>query len=187
MTRRGVTEENNGAEENTYKGVKFWKEETPHILKLIFGYFASAKRKNICVPENYEKYFTMSISPFKLSINEMNELLADGANPETVVSKWLEDKKYHYSISYQMEQVNVNELQDVQLQAFLRGLLCFVEKAENNKHSVISSTKTILQEGRYKLGKMEIANSTVLDWIQNKLSDKSTFCFLSRFLNTIVR
>ena len=185
MIRYGILEKSSDTEENTYTGDKFWKVETPRLLELMFGYFVKAKQKSICIPENYDKYFTMSISPFKLSIKEMNDLLCDNANPEEVVNKWLESKKYINSISYQMEQVNVNELQDEQLQTYLHGLLYFGVSVANDTNNIMRFVKTILRERRYAEAKKTKAHDIVSSWIEVKISEGQSLLFLSWFLKRL--
>lgn len=186
--KNGVSDEKIGTSENKYDGEKFWKFETPSILILLFGYSARSEHKNICKPENYDKYFTMSISPFKLSITEMNNLLSDNANPEEVVNKWLKGKKYLNSITYQMEHVNVNILQNVQLQNFLQGVLYFGEKiASNNTRFLSIRVISLFQKKRYKNDFEKIAHDTVLNWIKRRTSEEKTPLSLSFFLNKLYR
>lgn len=186
ILRNGIKWGASDKDMEAYKGKPFWNENTPSILELMFSRFTqSNKKKSISMTENYEKYFIMSISPFKLSIKEMNELFSKGANPEELVCKWM-NEKYSSSIAYQMKQIEVNRLQENDLQAFLQGLLCFGEKlASKNIHFLRTRIIALFQKKRYNTSSEKIAHNIVLTWIERKITEGNTLLNLSMFLNKL--
>lgn len=78
---------------------KFWKDETPQILEKLFGKLIKTRTGSICYPENYDKYFTLGVSPYRLSFKELKGLLTEGSKPEEIVNQWLDSRKYIGSIA----------------------------------------------------------------------------------------
>lgn len=165
---------------NVYLGDKFWKEETPNILKIMFENDIKTIKQSICHTENYEKYFTLSVSPYKLSNKELNELFAHDANPDEVVSKWVNSSKYSDSIAYQLKQIDVNKLQENKLKVFLCGLLCY-----GMKTGFVFTVKNILRKDQYYGDTKRIMHATVLSWMEEKMLNEKLLLQLSKLLNNL--
>lgn len=181
--RNGILRNATENDKNVYTGEKFWKEETPNILEMIFGNYIQMTKVSICYIENYEKYFILSVSPYKLSIKEMNELFANGANLDEVVSKWVDSGKYFDSIAYQLKQVDVNNLKENKLNSFVSGILCFGMRIAPYRNNQVWTVKKMLREERYNVDTKRIAHKTVISWIKKKLEDETALLQLSRLLN----
>lgn len=180
--RSGVSCNANLSDKNTcYTGPKFWKEETPKILQMMFGDYWKRNKKGIFHTENYDKYFTLSISPYRLSFKEVEELFAESTDPDSVVSKWENRSKFCYSIVYQLSQVDVENLSNDRLRAFFGGVLCLGMRSLSNMGKV----KEILQEKRYAPNQRVIAHEMVSSWIENKLDKEEAFFDLSIFLKQL--
>lgn len=173
-------EENN----DVYRGKKCWKEFTPKILEMIFGYYIKTKKQSICFIENYDKYFTLNVSPYKLSIKEMENLLTNDNNSEEIISKWV-DYKYHDSILYQFKQVNVNNLKKENLTVFISSLLSFAIKTVPYHYNKVFEIKKLLRENRYNYEVKRIAHDIVISWMKDKLMDDNMLLNLSRLLNNL--
>lgn len=181
--RNGILRNATDKDKNAYTGEKFWKEETPNILDMIFGNYIQTTKLSICFTENYEKYFTLGVSPFKLSIKEMNELFDNDTKPDEVVSNWVDSGKYFDSIAYQLKQVDVNKLKDNKLKAFVSGILCFGMRIAAYRNNQVWTVKKMLREKQYNEDAKRIAHITVLSWIEKKLEDEKVLIQLCRLLN----
>ena len=173
-------EENN----DVYRGERCWKEFTPEILEMIFGNYIKIKKQSICFMENYDKYFTLNVSPYKLSIKEMDKLLANDYNYEEIISKWI-DNKYHDSILYQFKQVNINNLKEENLTLYISSLLCFAIKTVPYHYNKVFEVKKLLRENRYNYEVKRIAHNIVISWMKDKLMDDNMLLNLSRLLNNL--
>lgn len=185
IIRSGILEKTVKDDEHSYTEEKFWQIETPNILNQLFGPYLKTDKRSISRIENYEKYFTLSISPFKLSIGEMNELFVDGANPETIVRKWLDDGKYPSSIDYQMREIDVNNLSEDKLEAFIYSVLCFYKLVVSKKEFYVWTIKILLQEKRYNCKSKKIAHDAVMSWIKKEMANDNTLVQLSYLLNKL--
>jgi hypothetical protein len=183
--RNGVLRDATKGDKDVYAGDKFWKEETPHILEMMFGNYIKTRKQSICYTENYEKYFTLGVSPYKLSIKEMKNLFADDTNPDEVVNEWVDSGKYLNSIAYQLKQVNVNQLEENQLKRFLCCILCFGIRIVHYRNSPVWTVKEMLREEQYDKDVEKIAHDTVLSWVRAKLGNEEVLCYLSSLLNML--
>lgn len=166
--------------QNKYSGNIIWKTNTPQLLELLFGKNKKAKIGSINYIENYSKYFTLSVSPFRLSISEMSQLFAKNAIPENVVKTWLKEK-YIDSILFQFKQIPVKKLDSDKLDVFLYGILAFALYAS---YDVISKIKEMLKKEQYGNDQIMIAYSKIRVWfIQKTMMDDKTILKLSRMLN----
>lgn len=130
------------------EGEKFWKDETPQILERMFGKLLKTRTGSICYPENYDKYFTLSVSPYRLSFKELKGLLTDGNNPEEIVNRWLDSRKYISSIAYQLSHVQIEALSDCLLKNYLHGILFFALRTASPKNHQFESVKKMLHADR---------------------------------------
>lgn len=168
------------------EGEKFWKDETPQILERMFGKLLKTRTESICYLENYDKYFTLSVSPYRLSFKELKGLLTDGNNPEEIVNRWQDSRKYISSIAYQLSHVQIEVLSDCLLKNYLHGILFFALRTASPKNHQFGVVKKMLQADRYGNGdKKNIAHDIVLAWFHGKLEDKENLLNLSGLLNRL--
>lgn len=171
---------------NVCEGEKFWKDETPQILERMFGKLLKTRTGSICYPENYDKYFTLSVSPYRLSFKELKGLLTDGNNPEEIVNRWLDSRKYISSIAYQLSHVQIEALSDCLLKNYLHGILFFALRTASPKNHQFESVKKMLHADRNgDAEKKNIAHDIVLAWFNGKLEDKENLLNLSGLLNRL--
>ena len=171
--------------EYEYKGERFWKNNTPHILKMIFDFGVKREQQSICYIENYEKYFTLDVSPYKLSIKEFKELFIDGVDSEELVKNWLENGKYPYSIAYQLNQIKVNNLEENKLKNLITGTLFFGLCIAPDTNSQLWIVKNILQLRQYAENIKDYVKETVISWLKSKLDDSNNEIEISYLLNKI--
>lgn len=169
---------------NKYEGEKFWKEDTPNILKLLFGKNIETKQQSICYEENYSKYFTLSTSPFKLSISEMKQLFVEGASPDKMVETWLNEGKYFRSIVFQFKQISVEELNEKQLTVFLHSVLSFMLRIIPYRTPSKWDAKKLLRQERYSDNILRTAHNIIKTWFSEQMSkDSKNALYLSKLLN----
>lgn len=162
----------NGKDETKEKSK--WKEKTERILNIIFEeeykeqnillYDNNFDSKRLRLFDNYSKYFTLSVSPDKISIKEMDEML-NSDDPEATVDNWIKNNKKYNSILLKFFNHKINSNSYKYLRNYIFGLLYF---ASYSNYSVSSNIRYPLQKGRYndKVGKAsEIANT----WFENKI------------------
>lgn len=172
-------------DKNKFEGKPFWKEETPKILEKMFGRYVKTIRQSICFTENYDKFFTLSVSPFRLSVKEMSSLFEQGAQTEKMVGKWVDDGKYFSSIAYQFKQVGVNKLSDEQLKSYLHGLLCFNMKVAPYRSTHTWKVKKMLLDERYNKGVDKKAHDIVIAWFNDMLKEDKLLPDLSKMLHRL--
>ncbi|MBR1727625.1 MAG: AAA family ATPase [Muribaculaceae bacterium] len=185
--RGGILRPANKEDNNIFEGNPFWKEETPMILAKIFGEHIRTIRQSICYTENYDKYFTLSVSSFRLSIREMNELLGGKDTPYNIVKKWIDSGKYFKSIAYQFMQIPVYKLDDEQLKAYIQGLLCFAMIISPYRNNQIWEVKRKLWGELYSNGLEKKVHDIVLIWFEKEKSkaDTKELLNLGRLLNRL--
>lgn len=174
-------------EDNKYEGHKFWKEETPNILEKLFGKHIRKIRQSACYTENYNKYFTLSVSSFRLSIREMNELLDAKEKPYIIVKKWIDSGKYFKSIAYQLKQIPVNKLDDEKLKAYIQGLLCFGMLISFYRNSQNCEVRKMLSGERYAYGIDKKVHDIVHIWFREEISkaDSEELLHIGRLLHVL--
>jgi hypothetical protein len=172
-------------DKNKYEGEKFWREETPKILEKMFGRYVKTIRQSICFAENYDKFFTLSVSPYRLSVKEMNELFEPGAKAEVLVEKWVTGGKYFSSIAYQFRQVGVNKLNEEQLKAYLCGLLHFNMKVAPFRSTHTWEVKKMLADERYAKGIDLKAHDIVMEWFDEMMKEDRLLPALSKMLHRL--
>ena len=151
----------------------------------MFGRYVKTIRQSICFTENYDKFFTLSVSPFRLSVKEMNSLFEPRVKAEELVEKWVTSGKYFSSIAYQFKQVGVNKLNDEQLKAYLRGLLCFNMKVTPYRSTHTWEVKKMLLDERYAKGVDKKAHDIVIAWIEEMMRDDEILPSLSKMLHRL--
>lgn len=172
-------------DKNKYEGEKFWREETPKILEKMFGRYVKTIRQSICFAENYDKFFTLSVSPFRLSVKEMSSLFEQGTQAEELVEKWVDGGKYFSSIAYQFKQVGVNKLSEEQLKVYLQGLLYFSMKVAPYRSTHTWEVKKMLMNERYAKGVDKKAHYIVMTWFDEMMKNDKLLPALSRMLHQL--
>lgn len=167
-----------------YEGETFWREETPKILDKMFGRYVKTIKQSICFTENYEKFFTLSVSPFRLSVKEMNSLFESGEKPEELMDKWLKGGKFFSSIIYQFKQIDVNKLNDEQLKSYLCGLLYFNMRVAPYGRIHTLEAKKMLIGKRYSRGANK-AHDIVMEWFNVMTNKDEMLQAVSKMLNRL--
>lgn len=165
--RNGVFKSANEKDNYKFEGTPFWKEETPKILKKLFDgdVITNRQSNSICYIENYDKYFTMSVSDFKLSIREVkDDLLNANKDPNNIVKEWIKKGKYPSSIAYQLKHISVSQLENKQLTAYIQGILCFAMIIAPNGHNRLYSIVQILRKENYSDDLKKRIHDIVFDW-----------------------
>ena len=185
LLRNGISDSPMQTSQNKYEGDEIWKVDTPKILELLFGEYRKTKPQSICFTENYSKYFTLSVSPFKLSISELKQLFVEGANCDEVVKSWLKGGKYFDSIVFQFKQIPVKQLNEVQLKAFLNGVLAFGLQITPYKYNNRWEMMKLLRQERYAKNTLQTINNIAKLWISEKMTmDNKTILDLSKLLSS---
>ena len=169
---------------NVFTKSTFWKEKTPELLDKIFGDKITTTKLSACQIENYEKYFTLSVLEFKLSIKEMEVLFKDEVNPEDKINEWLSNGKYLNSIMYQMKQVEMNNLDHSKLKIYLSALMYFaIRMVKDQRFEYVGEVKKLLQIDRCSGNPMP--HDVVLEWIDNEINNGKILLLLSQLLNVL--
>lgn len=182
--KEGIKAKTTQEKDNVFKGSTFWKEKTPELLDKIFGDKIKTTKLSACQIENYEKYFTLSVLEFKLSIKEMKDLFKDEVNPEDKINEWLSNGKYFNSIMYQMKQVEMNNLDHSKLKIYLSALMYFaIRMVEHQRFQYVGEVKKLLQIDRRSGNPMP--HDVVLEWIDNEINNGKILLPLSQLLNVL--
>ena len=113
-------------------------------------------------------------------------MLTDGNNPEEIVNRWLDSRKYISSIAYQLSHVQIEALSDCLLKNYLHGILFFALRTASPKNHQFESVKKMLHADRNgDAEKKNIAHDIVLAWFNGKLEDKENLLNLSGLLNRL--
>lgn len=184
--RNGILQKSKGNEDNVYEGEKFWKDETPQLLERMFGNHIKTPKESISYPENYDKYFILGVSPYRLSYKELKKLFADGSDPENTVIQWVDSGKYFNSIAYQLSHVYIKDLSDNLLKNYLYGILAFALKIVPYRNFLFADVKNMLQENRYEeVGKKGVAHNNALAWFSGKIKNDEDLLNLSGLLKRL--
>ena len=165
----------------------FWDKETPEILDRLFNsrnnlYIKILEEKGLRYYENYNKYFSLSVSPFKLSFSEINGLFSNEANAEKLVDTWIQNK-YSNSILFQFNQINIDIIKNDKnkLKVFIEAILFY-----GMKSNTTSQIKNLLQENLFQGQETkEFVSELVYSWIEKKVEESNTLKNLSYLLNSL--
>lgn len=170
-----------------------WKEKTERILYIIFKeeykeqnillYGNDFDSKRLRLFDNYFKYFTLSVSPDKISFKEMSEMLNSNA-PEATLDNWIKNNKDYNSILFQFFNHKINFNSGKYLDNYILGLLYF---ASYSNYPDISSIRYQLAKGRYN-DVVDKASEIANTWFENKinnLDDTTELQRLSSLLNKL--
>lgn len=169
-----------------------WKEKTEKILNIIFVeeykeqnillYNNDFDSKRLRLLDNYFKYFTLSVSPDKISFKEMSEML-NSNDPEETLDNWITNNKDYNSILFQFFNHKINFNNTLYLTNYIFGLLYF---ASYSNYPVISNIRYLLQKGRYN--DVDTVSRIANTWFENKinnLDDTTELQRLSSLLNKL--
>lgn len=179
-------------EEDEIKEKSKWKENTEMILNIIFEeeykeqnillYGNDFDSKRLRLFDNYFKYFTLSVSPDKISFKEMSEML-NSDDPEATLDNWIKNNKDYNSILFQFFNHKINFKPEKYLDKYIFGLLYF---ASYSNYPDISSIRYQLAKGRYN--DVDTASRIANTWFENKinnLDDTTELQRLSSLLNKL--
>lgn len=163
---------------NPHMGEGFWTSETHRLLDLLFGRNPKPLQQSVCFVENYDKYFALNISKYKLTFGELNSLLEGNDSPESIVREWIKTKNIS-SICYHLEDVPTKKLQGEQLKRYLSAILELGVGAETYLY-----VKSMLFPKKYNTPQSEL-QSIALDWLNGVITsgDDSRLVKLTRLLN----
>lgn len=168
---------------STYTGDKYWKEDSPKILDRIWGR-STISKNSICYIENYNKYFSLSISPFALSNSEFLELFNSAYQPEDIINNWIKNKRLQ-SIIFQFSNLYENDFDDNKFKILFGSILYLCLKTENGKRSIIGDVKEMIRANKYKKFSNEKTRDVVISWISNRLNNINELQVLSIILNRL--
>jgi energy-coupling factor transporter ATP-binding protein EcfA2 len=184
---------NNGYTINPRTKTDEWNDKTKEILEIIFEkeyndsdpFFVNDynNSRRLCLRENYDKYFSLSIAPYKISFDEMRKMLVSN-NPENVINEWISQEKSIESIFFHFYQFKFSLSNVLYLNNYIIAILYTALKYED---IWINKVKTLLHINNYltlEQNAKDIANT----WFENKinnLDDTTELQRLSSLLNNL--
>ena len=162
---------------NPHMGEGFWTSETRRLLYLLFGRNPKPLQQSVCFVENYDKYFALNISKYKLTFRELNSLLEGNDSPESIVREWIKTKNIS-SICNHLEYVSTKELQGEQLKRYLSAIFELGVGAGTYPYVMLYSK-------RYSTSQAENLQSIAMDWLSREIEsgDDSRLVELTGLLN----
>lgn len=148
------------------------KEKTWEILSMIFSNEGNTRTRGIRNIEHYDKYFALSVSPFRVSIKESFALLKSDA-PEDLLMNWINEGKQPASILYQLEWQNKRRLGEKQLEAYLRAVL-YMGLIYTRMVTVLSARR-MLEDVQYSDEMRLRAQEIVVNWFENKINEHEVY------------
>lgn len=179
----GLTYEKNVA---IFEGVFPGKSLSPDILKRLFAPKEPIHPLSICCVENYDKFFTLSVSPFKLSVSEYMQLLNCEQNPEDIVNNWIKQEKSISSILFMTNIWGIDFMTDRQLENYLHGMLClYCDKLDEVDR--VYGVRNVFVTNRFAGNHEQLAVDFVKDWFRNRINQGVDLFETSRLLNRLYR
>lgn len=184
---------NNGYTINPGTKTDEWNDKTKELLEIIFEkeyndsdpFFDKDynNSRRLRLRENYDKYFSLSIAPDKISFDEMRKILVSN-NPENVINEWISQEKSIESIFFHFYQFRISLIKVAYLNNYIIALLYTALKYED---IWINKVKTLLHIDNYLM--LEQNASTIANtWFKNKinnLDDTTELQRLSSLLNKL--
>ncbi len=165
-----------------YKGEENWKPRTPQILKILFLEGKSVTGASVRYIDNYEKFFTLSVSRFRLSVNDFEELFIMEDEPEYFVMKWIDDGIYLSSIYFRFLCKNVDNLIDKEFRRYLHGILELCYHVIIKGGSLEWKIKSLLYASCFKKEQQEIGRGYMLAWFYDKTEKRGDAVVLATML-----
>lgn len=169
-------------EKKAYKGDCFWKEETPKVLEELFGKLVRPKTTSICYVENYDKFFALGVSPYKVSQFDLKCLLTKKGEEETIIRKWIENGKYYASISYQLDSVQTSRLNDDQFESYIKGILYFTMVVGEKGLDYGRVAKSMIEKKNFNSAWYTKGRSVVLKWYEDRIAEQKDLVIITRML-----
>ena len=188
--RPGVAEKGYMSEQEKryeYNGERKWKDGTEKILELLFGKYVKESPSSICHAENYVKFFTLGVSPYKLSKHELNLLFTKKGEEETTVRGWIDDGKYYSSVLYQLENCKVENFNNDALTSYIKGILAFGLTMGEYGYDVGRSVRSMLEARNYKGRQHDTGKKIVLEWLNEQINAHRSPTALSILINRLYR
>ena len=168
---------------NPHMGEGFWTSETHRLLNLLFGRNPKPLPQSVCFVENYDKYFALNISKYKLTFGELNSLLDGNDSPENIVRGWIETRDIS-SVLYHLERVPTKELKGKQLKRYLSAIFELGAGSETYQY-----VKFKLSPKRYNTSQEEEEDlqSIAMNWLSSEIEsgDDSRLVELTQLLNRL--
>lgn len=168
-----------------YKGDKDWKNHTCAILNKLFGTYRKSPSIGICYVENYDKYFTLGNSKFKVSVKEFLDFIISKEDAETIVKRWIDEGKFFSSIAFRMKSVRTDKLKDYQLRHYIFGAMSFGLETMKYSMTPMNEVKKILKKNNFDTATSQKVRGYVLEWFENKITSADRLPDISRFLKAL--
>lgn len=166
-----------------YKGETFWHTLTPKILEHLFRDRQNVSQVSMRYAENYDKYFTLSVSENRLSFRDYKRLFNTDTPPLELVAEWVNGQKYFGSIMFHFEQTAVNRLSQNNLKRYIVGLLELSYMTGEQSEQMIQNIKDRLRISNYMDGQASWGKGCVLGWFKNKIGQEGNLKSISKILN----
>ncbi|MCR4826371.1 MAG: KAP family NTPase [Bacteroidales bacterium] len=160
------------------------KSLTPYLLMRLFTSKEPIHPLSICYVENFDKFFTLSVSPLKLSVSEYMQLLNCSHYPEDIVNKWIKEEKSLSSILFMSSKWGINFMTEQQLENYLHGMLCLCcSKLDEVDRAY--GVRNVFVTNRYAGNQEQLAADFVKDWFYNRIDRGVGLVETSRLLNRL--
>ena len=171
---------------HAYKGEVIWKEGTIEILNLLFREDINETPSSICMTENYDKYFTLGVSPYKLSKRDFKNLFVKKGEEEITVKGWIKDGKHFGSVKYMFDNCKVGELGDEDLKSYLVGALSYGLVLGNYYHYDVGyAVHSMLKQERFKPKQYQFGKDVIIQWLDEKVGILESPIALTMLLNRL--
>lgn len=168
-----------------YKGEIRWKDGTDKILMLLFGKYAKVTAMSICKVENFDKFFTLSVSPYRLSKSEFNSLFLHKGKEEETVRQWIEGGKYYSSVRYQFENCQIVSHGVDELESYIRGVLSYGLVLGEYNIDVGYHVRSLLESEHFQSRQIKSGKDVILQWSREKIDQHCNFVAISKLFNRL--
>lgn len=169
-------------EKKAYEGERFWKEETPKLLEELFGKLVRPKATSICYAENFDKFFALGVSPYKVSLFDLKCLLTKKGEEETIIRQWIDNGKYYASISYQLDSVQTGRLNDDQFESYIKGILYFAMVVGEKGLDYGRVAKSMIEKKNFNYAWHAKGRSVALKWYEDRIAEHKDLVIITRML-----
>lgn len=165
-----------------YGGEVIWKDGTPQILDELFGRLLRPINSSVCYAENFDKFFALGVSPYKVSLRELKNLLTKGGEEENIIRQWINSGKYYASISHQLDSVKTVNLTDGQMESYLKGVLYFGMVVGENGLDYGRVVKSFLEKNKFPSQQYSKARTIILKWYDDVIAHHEDLLVVSKML-----
>ena len=165
-----------------YEGEVIWKDGTPQILDELFGKLLRPINTSVCYTENFDKFFALGVSPYKVSLHELKCLLTKKGEEESIIRQWINGGKYYASISHQLDSVKTVNLSDEQLESYLKGILYFGMVVGENGLDYGRVVKSSLEKRNFHSQQYSKARTIVLKWYDDVIAQQKDLLIIAGML-----